>query len=640
MVPEKIGRYEVQKQLGRGGMATVFLAHDPLIGREVAIKVLPAQFSHDPSFRGRFEREARTVAMLEHPAILPIYDFGEQDGGPYLVMRYMKGGTLSERLATGPLPMLEISRIMERIASALDRAHAAGVIHRDLKPANILFDEYNQAYLADFGIVKVAESKTNLTGTGIIGTPAYMSPEQIRGEKSLDSRSDIYSLGIILFEMLTGKVPFKADTPAKLMIAHLTEPIPQPTRVNMALPAGCDHVIHKAMAKDKNERFASAGDMVQTLKLVATPGRTPAPHPANDLKTVIEPVPGPSVPAKPSPPPSVIRPDRPASPPVFNPLSAPVSPPTATNRYLLPAVGTFVGLVVCCLLLVAAYPLVRGQLNLPGRDTPAPTTQTNQTPTPPPPANNEGTTIAQTRSAANEAATATRSIVQTATAEALQIAITTRTWESTATAQARIEAQATIAARATATVLAATAEMQSELDFVLASLDAAQATAPLFGPQSGSLEHTDDGFINALSTDLDISNFVIEATFFNPYATSEGIWDIGFMFRDGGGNNQYRLVITSDSDWALDLWEETNIGLQNEGTATNLDTGLNGQNRITLYVNGSVGYFWLNGLFISKLDLSYRPDSGNIFIGSGFYIGNEIPGRDTPYQGFAVWAVR
>lgn len=638
MVPEKIGRYAVQKQLGRGGMATVFLAHDPLIGREVAIKVLPAQFSHDPSFRGRFEREARTVAMLEHPAILPIYDFGEQDGGPYLVMRYMKGGTLSERLANGPMPILEISRIMERIASALDRAHAAGVIHRDLKPANILFDEYNQAYLADFGIVKVAESKTNLTGTGIIGTPAYMSPEQIRGEKSLDSRSDIYSLGIILFEMLTGKVPFKAETPAKLMIAHLTEPIPQPTRVNMALPAGCDHVIHKAMAKDKNERFASAGDMVQTLKLVTAPGRTPPSPSANDLKTVIEPLPPSLGPVKPVAPPVAIRQDRPAPPPVFSPPPAAVAQPSATNRYLLPAVGLFIGLAVCCLLLLVAYPLVKGQLTLPGRDTP--TVQANQTPTPPPTTSNESTTIAQTRSAANEAATATRAIIQTATAEALQVAIATRTWESTATAQARIEAQATIAAQATATVLAATAEMQSELDFVVASITAAQATTPLFGPQNGTLEHTDDGFINALSTDLDVSNFVIEATFFNPYATSEGIWDIGFMFRDGGGNNQYRLVITSDSDWALDLWEETNIGLQNDGTVRNLDTGLNGQNRITLYVNGELGYFWLNGLFVSKLDLSYRPDSGNIFIGSGFYIGNEIPGRDTPYQGFAVWAVR
>ena len=218
--------------------------------------------------------------------------------------------------------------------------------------------------------------------------------------------------------------------------------------------------------------------------------------------------------------------------------------------------------------------------------------------------------------------------------------IATRTWESTATAQARTDAQATITARTTATAIAATAETQAELDFVVASITAAQATTPLFGPQSGSLEHTDDGFINALNTSLDVSNFVIEATFFNPYDTSEGIWDIGFMFRDGGGNNQYRLVITSDSDWALDLWEETNIGLQNEGTVHNLDTGLNGQNRITLYVNGEIGYFWLNGLFVSRLDLSYRPDSGNIFIGSGFYIGNEIPGRDTPYQDFTVWAVR
>ncbi|MFZ0549101.1 MAG: protein kinase [Candidatus Promineifilaceae bacterium] len=292
MIPEKIGRYQVKHEVGRGGMASVFLAHDPRFGRDVAIKILPEQFLHDPTFRGRFEREARTIAQLEHPAIVPVYDFGEQEGQPYLIMRYMSGGTLLKRMSQGALPLDEIVEILRRIGSALDYAHSKGIVHRDLKPANILFDNHGNAFLTDFGIVRLAESTATYTGSAIVGTPAYMSPEQIHGDKSIDGRSDIYSLGVITFEMLTGQVPYQANTPAKLMMAHVLDPIPRVNQFKQNVPADCQMVVDRAMAKDRDKRFSTASEMAVTLSGLNSHQATPtaAPTPALE-QTLLEPFP-------------------------------------------------------------------------------------------------------------------------------------------------------------------------------------------------------------------------------------------------------------------------------------------------------------------------------------------------------------
>ena len=263
---KKFGRYEVKSELGRGGMATVYLAYDPRFGRSVALKVMNVAFRDDPTFRGRFEREARTVATLEHPAIVPVYDFGEDHDQLYLVMRYMPGGSLADRIVGGPLPLDEAVVIVQRIGAALDHAHRQGVIHRDLKPANILFDQYDNPFLSDFGIVKLAEATTaGLTGSGVIGTPAYMSPEQIHSEKVLDGRSDIYTLGIILFEMLTGLKPYRADTPVKQMMAHVLNPIPSIRAIKPELPDAYDEVIRKALSKERESRFTTAGELTAAL---------------------------------------------------------------------------------------------------------------------------------------------------------------------------------------------------------------------------------------------------------------------------------------------------------------------------------------------------------------------------------------
>lgn len=263
-IPEKVGRYEIREELGRGGMATVFRAYDPRFKRDVALKVLPREFNHDPMFRARFQREAETIASLEHTAIVPVYDFGEDDGLPFLVMRLMTGGSLADRIDQGPLPLAEASKILARIGGALDRAHEMGIIHRDLKPGNILFDQYGDAYLADFGIARLIESSATLTGSGLIGTPAYMSPEQIQGSQ-VDGRSDIYALGIILFEMLTGRKPYQADTPAMVLVKQMTEPTPRILDVKPDLPPGCEFVISRAMAKDVDDRFATASAVADTL---------------------------------------------------------------------------------------------------------------------------------------------------------------------------------------------------------------------------------------------------------------------------------------------------------------------------------------------------------------------------------------
>ncbi len=271
-IPLKIGRYEIREELGRGGMATVYRGFDPQVKRQVAIKILPPELLHDPTFRARFAREAETIAALEHSAIVPLYDYGEDatTGQPYFVMRLMPGGSLTEKLKGQPLPPDQCARILSRLAGALDEAHSRGFIHRDLKPGNILFDQYGDAYIADFGIAKLVGGSTAFTGSGVIGTPAYMSPEQGRGEKDLDGRSDLYALGAILFEMLTGEMPYHADTPVAVLLKHLTEPVPRVLDVKPDLPAGCETVIEKALAKDRNERFATAGELARAFSSAQT----------------------------------------------------------------------------------------------------------------------------------------------------------------------------------------------------------------------------------------------------------------------------------------------------------------------------------------------------------------------------------
>lgn len=256
LIGRQIGQYEILRELGRGGMATVYLARQTNVNRQVAVKVLPREFMHDPQFIERFKREIQLIADLEHPHILPVYDFGETERIPFIVMRYLGGGTLLEMLIDSLPPLETLVRPVEQVCSALDFAHAEGIIHRDLKPSNILLDERGNAYLSDFGIAQIMQDAGRLTGSAVIGTPAYMSPEQAEG-RPLDARADVYSLGVVLFELVTGREPFQADTPMALLIKHITEQMPSPRAYRPDLPTSVENVVLRATMKDPAARYPS-----------------------------------------------------------------------------------------------------------------------------------------------------------------------------------------------------------------------------------------------------------------------------------------------------------------------------------------------------------------------------------------------
>jgi serine/threonine-protein kinase len=268
LIGKQFGSYVLQELLGRGGMAAVYRGYQASIDRSVAVKVLSTELLADPQFSTRFFNEARTLARLNHSAILPLYDFGEAHGALFIVMPLMSNGSLADRLKNGPLSLTETVRIILPIAQGLDFANKGGVLHRDVKPNNILFDQHDNPYLSDFGIAKAKDSSSNLTGTGIIGTPDYMSPEQARGD-AMDHRSDLYSLGVVTYQCLTGTQLFRATTPMGVIFKHVSE-APRPLRdLRPDLPASVDNVVLKALAKDPNDRYPSSSDFARALARAA-----------------------------------------------------------------------------------------------------------------------------------------------------------------------------------------------------------------------------------------------------------------------------------------------------------------------------------------------------------------------------------
>ncbi len=261
MIGRTLGNCRIVEQIGMGGMATVYKAYDPGTDRYVAVKVLPEYYSRDPHFQERFAREARAIARLEHPTILPVHAFGEENGVSYLIMRYLPTGTLKDRIERGPMPLDEAGSILSQVADALGYAHEHNILHRDVKPSNVLIDERGNAYLTDFGIAKMVEATLDLTGERILGTPAYMSPEQCQGSKNLTPATDQYSLGIVLYEMLTGQTPFQAETPLALVYMQLNEPLPPPRSLRPDLPEDVERVLLKALSREPGARFETCSAM-------------------------------------------------------------------------------------------------------------------------------------------------------------------------------------------------------------------------------------------------------------------------------------------------------------------------------------------------------------------------------------------
>lgn len=281
----RIGPYELLEELGRGGMATVYRAYQTSVNRYVALKIIHRNVAVDPVLAARFTKEAQLIAQLEHPHILPIYDFDGANDPPYIVMRYLPTGTLEDILTRAHLPLGDILHIFRQVGSALDYAHRQGVVHRDVKPSNIMIDGEANVFLSDFGIARLMTNIEGLTATGMtLGTPGYMAPEQGLGS-NIDGRADIYALGVILFEAVTGSLPYTADTPLALMIKHLHDPIPSALDRRKDLPPQLQPIIQKVLAKRPEERYSNAAELVNDLATAIGPRISAQPL---ELKQVAE----------------------------------------------------------------------------------------------------------------------------------------------------------------------------------------------------------------------------------------------------------------------------------------------------------------------------------------------------------------
>ncbi len=622
-------------------MATVYEAYDPRFERTVALKMLPREFMHEKEFRARFTREAKTIATLEHPAIVPVYDFGEENGQPFLVMRLMTGGSLSDRLAEGPIPIDEAAVILKRLGSALDRAHSMGIIHRDLKPSNVLFDQYGDAFLADFGIVHVSSSTNALTASGsLVGTPTYMSPEQVYGDRQLDGRSDIYALGVILFQMLTGHTPYDADTPARMMMKHVMDPVPEILRVRPDLPPACNEIISKAMAKERDERFSTATDLSSALTAVTKPGlqqpniakleeelsemqadlltetppATPTQTTAASAETVTD------TPAVPPPPPlgSGIG-------PAPTPIPQAQTSGGGVPKWIWGVVGLIVLLCLAGVYLVATS-IADGEFALFGED---------PTSTPRPDEDEEDEV--DERATEEAIAAIETEEAETATAEAVPPPTETPDVPTAVPTEARPTPDL-LATRQSAEATRAAAAEATEPPPPPPPPDS--SVAAIYGPLNGSLPHDDDAFIETEYADPTPADFFMQVDMVNPYGLDTGGWDFGLIFRQSDVDDEMRVVVRSDGEWTLnDRTPGTDDFLQEGDVSRYLNLGEGERNRFQLIARGDVGYFFLNNEFVADLDLSSRTNEGNIALGTGFYGENELNGEITSYDDFGLWSL-
>jgi len=289
--PEKIGRYKILGELGRGAMGRVYRAFDPNIGRNIAVKVIPLDTA-DPELAMRFRREAQAAGILSHPNIVTIFDAGDDGGFLYIAMELVEGPTLQQMLAQGPLPIEQVISFCEQAGAGLDHAHARAIIHRDIKPANIMV-QAGVVKVTDFGVAK--SGTAGMTSTGqVLGTPSYLAPEVVKGGAA-DARSDVFSFGVVLYEMLTGRRAFAGDNLSTIIYRIIAEQPPAPTLVVSSLPAGVNYVVQKALAKERDERYASCAELVADLrnysaleaqgKAAALPVNVPPPFPDMLSKT-------------------------------------------------------------------------------------------------------------------------------------------------------------------------------------------------------------------------------------------------------------------------------------------------------------------------------------------------------------------
>ncbi|MDZ4771279.1 MAG: protein kinase [Chloroflexota bacterium] len=368
LIGKRLGGCDILAVVGRGGMAIVYRAHQLSMNRPVAIKILPRQFVNDETYMQRFEREVQIVAQLEHRNIVPVYDYGMYDGQPFIVMRYMDDGSVDDLIARERrLSMTRILDLVTQIAPALDYAHVKGVLHRDLKPSNILLDDDGGAYLTDFGIARLMNEPNGsvaLTLTGVIGTPSYMSPEQAQG-KPLDGRSDVYALGVTIFEMATGARPFEGETPYSIAVLQVTSAPPPPRSLNPSIPPAVEAVILRAMRKHPDDRYPTALALAEALAaaiamplvdpLMDTQPNPSLASPTTPSDALLDPMRSTQSRQRPTPPPAAMMTAPPA---MFTPASAFMPAPASMTGRRAPKrrsntllIGVLVGGAIGCALL-------------------------------------------------------------------------------------------------------------------------------------------------------------------------------------------------------------------------------------------------------------------------------------------------
>jgi hypothetical protein len=340
LIGKMLGKYKIVERLGRGGMAEVYKAFQTNLDRYVALKLMHPFLADDPGFAARFEREAKAVAALHHPNIVQVYDFEAAGDTPYMVMEFIEGATLKTRLESlahrgEPLPLKAAIKIVREVGQALAYAHKRGMIHRDVKPANVMVDSAGRVILTDFGIAKILTGPSFTASGAAVGTPAYMSPEQSLGQPG-DHRADIYSLGVMLYQLTTGQLPFDADTPLAVMLKHVNDPLPLPRAVNPGLPESVERLIVKCLAKSADDRYQTMDELLADLERATSATRAAArpstPAPSAAPTALAEP----PLPVAPSP--TVLAGPTPGAAPltVVAPAAQPAPPPPALKKITPP----------------------------------------------------------------------------------------------------------------------------------------------------------------------------------------------------------------------------------------------------------------------------------------------------------------
>ncbi len=622
LIGRTLGDFEILAELGRGAMGVVYKARQVSLNRIVAMKVLPPQFTYDESYVARFKREARSAAQLEHPAIISIYEVGERDSFHYIIMRYIEGETLRDIIQReGPMPLQRVINLIAPVVAALDYAHSQGVIHRDIKPSNIMVSRTGSIFLTDFGLARTVGGDGGLTATGMImGTPDYMSPEQARGVGNIGAPTDIYALGIVIYQMLTNVLPFEAESTLSMLHARLIEPPKPPRTFRPDLSTAVEAVLLKALAREPEQRYQRAGEMLDAL--------TASMQAADNQATFV--VSRPSAPQQPGVPPTVITP--PGGVPPVPPGSVPPVPPAAYP----PPPGT---------------PVTGDTIFTPVNDTPHPSSPGIFTPpvTPaPPPAKRQGSVlkwigigcgallllvvcgVGSLLFLASQFSDDPGVVVTTnVTPEAIfpfgtDIPVET---DPSISPPVEVEPPPVDIDLPFAPPIEGDGSADGQPQFVYTSLDI-------------PLVHDDDDFIESYKAGLSLTNFIVEAEFTNPYSPTESDWDYGFLFRDTGNDEAYRLMVTSDQRWILIQRSAGEFRQIDSGALTNVFTDGNATNWLRLEVNqGNATLFVNDELITSSLDLSDKIEAGDVGVATGFLQNSEIPGAITQVSNFLIWSL-